>query len=293
MGRRWVGAALGVVAGLVLAACGGLGGSPGSGGPSDGGPTISGTNSDPAGEVLVGVGTIMQVDGEPAEICLGGILTSYPPQCAGPELIGFERWDTLDHESASGRTWGDAWVVGTYDGTSFTLTEPPTSEPPAGWVAPTPEPLEFPELCDDETQAGGGPEGTDLLTQQSDLMMLLEAYDGYVLSYVSGGGDVMNVLVSGDATEAREDFREVYAGPLCVQTSDLPLQSEIRAAQDALNAVWEELDLLSTGSGVSGLLEVQLVVADSTHVEAVTEVVAQWLEPDELDFSGALEPFSS
>jgi hypothetical protein len=295
MGRRTVGAALAAVAGLVLAACGGLGGAAGSGGPDQDAPTIDGTTSDPAGEVLVGVGTIMQVDGEPAQICLGGVLTSYPPQCGGPVLIGFEGWDSLDHEAASGRTWGDAWVVGTYDGTSLALTGPPTSEPPAGWVAPTPEPLDFPQLCDDPAGdvADAAANGIDLMTQQSDLQVFVETYDGYVLSYVSGGGDVMNVLVSGDAAQAREDFREVYAGPLCVQTSDLPLQSEIRAAQDALNAVGEDLDLLSTGSGVSGLLEVQLVVAGSTQVEAVTEVVAPWLEPDEVEFSGALEPFSN
>ncbi|CAM3773696.1 hypothetical protein OCAE111667_25490 [Occultella aeris] len=294
MGRRSVGAALAAVVGLVLAACGGLGGAPGSGGPPDDGPTVDGTTADPSGVVLVGMGLIMQVGDEPPQLCLGAVADSYPPQCGGPELIGFEGWSGIEHESASGSTWASAWVVGTYDGTSFRLTEPATAEPPAGWEPSADPSPDFPQLCDDDAaRAGGGPTGSDLITQQSELSMFLETYDGYVLSYVSGGGDVMNVLVSGDAALARAQFRAIYAGPLCVQTSDLPLQSDVRAAQDALNAVWEDLDLLSSGSGVSGLLEVQLVVADPAHVEAVTEVVAPWLEPDELVFSGALEPFPS
>ncbi|TDE97209.1 hypothetical protein EXU48_03065 [Occultella glacieicola] len=282
MRRSVLGGVLAVTASLGLAACGGVGGPPGGGPPpSTGGP----------GELLVGAGTIMQLEGEPAQICLGAVLTSYPPQCAGPELVGFEGWDGIEHESASGRTWGNAWVVGTYDGTSFTLTEPVSVEPPTGWEPSTDEPSEFPQLCDDPAAgAGGSLAGTDLISQQSDLMMFLEAHDGYVLSYVSGGGDVMNVLVSGDAASARVDFREIYAGPLCVQTSELPTWAEIRAAQDALTAEGEDLGVLSSGSGVSGLLDIHLVVADSAHVSAVAEIVAPWLRPDEIAVTGALAP---
>ena len=42
----------------------------------------------------------------------------YPPQCGGPEIVGWD-WDAVDlEESASGVTWGTYAVVGTWDGTT-------------------------------------------------------------------------------------------------------------------------------------------------------------------------------
>lgn len=76
------------------------------------------------GEVL-GQGTVLQLDGEPANFCLGGVAESYPPQCSGPEVVGWD-WASVDgEESASGVTWGAYAVQGAWDGTQFTVTEPP------------------------------------------------------------------------------------------------------------------------------------------------------------------------
>ncbi|MDP2774436.1 MAG: hypothetical protein Q8O61_12860, partial [Nocardioides sp.] len=76
-------------------------------------------------------------DGDGAELCLGGVLESLPPQCGGPRLLG---WDWADveagtYEERSGVTWGDFLVEGTYDGRDFT----PTSVTPADEVE-LPEP---------------------------------------------------------------------------------------------------------------------------------------------------------
>ena len=63
-------------------------------------------------------------DGDGAELCLGGVMDSYPPQCGGPSLVG---WDWADHrgdfESASDVRWGDFVVTGTFDGTSVTPSD--------------------------------------------------------------------------------------------------------------------------------------------------------------------------
>lgn len=63
---------------------------------------------------------MLQKDGEEPQLCLGAIAESYPPQCGGPEIAGWD-WDTVDgEESASGVTWGAYAVTGTWDGTVFT-----------------------------------------------------------------------------------------------------------------------------------------------------------------------------
>jgi hypothetical protein len=77
----------------------------------------------PAGEV-VAQGTVMDVGGE-VELCLGAIAESYPPQCGGVPIENWS-WDGIDGSETSGDvTWGSYAVQGTYDGESFTVTQPP------------------------------------------------------------------------------------------------------------------------------------------------------------------------
>lgn len=69
---------------------------------------------------VVGQATVLQKDGEAPQLCLGAVAESYPPQCSGPEIAGWD-WQTVDgEESASGVTWGAYAVTGTWDGTVFT-----------------------------------------------------------------------------------------------------------------------------------------------------------------------------
>ncbi|CAG7616788.1 hypothetical protein ACFPZL_06535 [Leucobacter soli] len=65
-------------------------------------------------------------DGEGAQVCFGGVMESYPPQCSGPVLIGWN-WDEHEgeFETASGVRWGEFVLTGRYDAEAetFTLTE--------------------------------------------------------------------------------------------------------------------------------------------------------------------------
>ena len=58
------------------------------------------------------------------ELCLGAVAESYPPQCSGPALVG---WDWADHkdtfEQQGDVRWGTYLVTGTWDGTAMTATE--------------------------------------------------------------------------------------------------------------------------------------------------------------------------
>lgn len=77
----------------------------------------------PHGEVIA-QGTVMDHDGS-VELCLGAVMESYPPQCAGIPLVGWS-WDGVDGaDSSDDTTWGAYAVQGTYDGTAFTLTQAP------------------------------------------------------------------------------------------------------------------------------------------------------------------------
>jgi hypothetical protein len=60
------------------------------------------------------------------------VAESYPPQCSGPEIAGWD-WDAVEAASAQGTTWGVYAVEGTWDGKTFHLIEAvaaPT-DPPA------------------------------------------------------------------------------------------------------------------------------------------------------------------
>lgn len=98
-------------------------------GPGAGGDVVPDGPGEPTviaapGEVT-GQGTVLQKDGEDAQFCLGGVMESYPPQCSGPVVVGWEWPDDGMWESASGVTWGAYAITGTWDGVEFGPTQPP------------------------------------------------------------------------------------------------------------------------------------------------------------------------
>jgi len=97
----------------------------------------------PSGPVrTANLATVMDT-GSP-ELCLGPVAESYPPQCGGPALVG---WDWADHEGTFDKQgdvrWGTYALTGTWDGTSFTATEAITGalyDPAMPKPTPTPTP---------------------------------------------------------------------------------------------------------------------------------------------------------
>ncbi|MBX3093947.1 MAG: hypothetical protein KF680_05315 [Cryobacterium sp.] len=72
---------------------------------------------------VVGMGTVLQIGDAAPQLCLGAIMESYPPQCSGVELHGWE-WGADDgSETASNVTWGTFAVWGAYDGESLTVAD--------------------------------------------------------------------------------------------------------------------------------------------------------------------------
>lgn len=112
--------ALGLAAALlVLTACG-----------SDGGDTATDATGDrptavPAASGPVHTaGLVTVMDTGTPEACLGPVAESWPPQCSGPELVG---WDWAEHdgvfEEQGDVRWGQFALTGTWDGARLTPTD--------------------------------------------------------------------------------------------------------------------------------------------------------------------------
>jgi hypothetical protein len=109
---------------LTLAACGGENGGqatdPGNS-PSD----AAAPSEVPAAPGTVhtrGLVTVMDT-GRP-ELCLGPVAESFPPQCSGPAIEGWdwaEQHGVFDHQGKV--RWGQFAVSGTWDGTTFTVED--------------------------------------------------------------------------------------------------------------------------------------------------------------------------
>lgn len=253
-----------LVAGAVLVAgCGGdagdTGGGAGPGGDTGGSgevPSAAPTPHPDAAVTTRSPATVLD-DGDGAELCLGAIAESYPPQCGGPRLAD---WDWAAHEGeyeeAAGVRWGEFVVVGTYDGEEFTVEEvtpagewdgeppengtdlsTPCAEPDGGWQ------VRDPALTTDETLQ-------EVLAVAADL-------DGYAGSWLDqsinpahGSDDpdeveaamndprqlVVNVLVTGETGAAEEQLREVWGGALCVLEAEHS-HADLEAAQQQLSEI--------------------------------------------------------
>jgi hypothetical protein len=196
-------------------------------------------------------------DGGGPELCLGGTLDSYPPQCGGPELVG---WGWSEHdggfETANGVRWGEFVVTGAFDGTSFT---PSDVVPADEWVDEQPDGVrDFTTPCP-EPEGGWRvleAERTTRRTQEQTLRVA-SRLDDYAEAWVDqsinplsddpdgqdeeiGMNDprllVLNVRVTGDVAAAEAVLRETWGGALCVSQAQ-HTDAELRKIQMAMNDV--------------------------------------------------------
>lgn len=218
------------------------------------------------------VSLVLEADAGP-QLCLGPVAQSYPPQCGGPTVTGWDR-DTVpeqSYESASGVRWGSFVLVGTFDGESLTLTEPATVPGPGDGVQPGLT-SDFSSPCP-EPEGGWTPPEPSRATDEAleRALATAAAAEGYGGAWVDQRGAtnsgatsndpthlVLNVTTTGDTAALEERVREVWGGSLCV--------SEARATAGELDAAQEEVrsseGLLSSSSDVvRGVVELEVVLA--------------------------------
>jgi len=79
-----------------------------------------------AGGEVTGMGTV--IGGDSPELCLGAVAESWPPQCSGFPIVGWD-WSAVKGTFDTNGTikWGSYVVRGSWDGETFTLTGEPQS----------------------------------------------------------------------------------------------------------------------------------------------------------------------
>ena len=166
------------------------------------------------------------------------VLESNPPECGGPlPLAGFT-WDDIDdEETAQDTTFADANLVGTWDGTTFTV------ERTDGPDVPRPGYEQPPSAC-------GEPEGGRALVGNG--VDLRGEVRGLVdVSWGSEGGTVQNyVVVPGATDEVTAAVRAAgYEGPLCVVERDGPTYEELRRLQREIRRLGDDTPLGRSAGG--------------------------------------------
>jgi hypothetical protein len=137
-------AALALLTPLALAGCGGGEGpttarDPGSSPSPSAGEPMPDQVPAASGSVHTRTTATVMDTGRP-ELCLGAVAESYPPQCGGPPIEGWD-WDAVQgmFDRQGDTRWGEFHVTGRWDGRTFTLEEavPAAVHDPA---SPVPEP---------------------------------------------------------------------------------------------------------------------------------------------------------
>ena len=174
--RRPLLVTLGAASVLALAGCATPAGStaPSSAGDAPVGASLGSLWPAPPEGDVIAQGTVMDVGGE-AELCLGPIAESYPPQCSGIPIPDWTPEGVEGSESSGDTTWGAYAVQGTYDGEEFTLSQPPI-------MLALYDPMPFPDPTGGEPGKG---EEAELVALQDELDDRLG--DSYLSSSVENG----------------------------------------------------------------------------------------------------------
>lgn len=235
------------------------------------------------------------------QLCVGAIGMSLPPVGGGPNIVGWD-WTTVPHQSRSGVRWGDYRVVGSWDGSTLTLTEAATAvdrqtgttaddkddfsapcpEPPGGW-APINDSLTTDDALNRATQVArrlDGHAGLWIDNRRAPDQEITPDGPGRDLQRL-----VLVVATTTDVAATEAAIREVWGGALCV-TQAARTEAELRRVQKAVFA--DVPGVLFVGvDTVANQVEVGVLVAtaelqqelDDTHGPGVVRLLCGALRP--------------
>lgn len=211
---------------------------------------------------------------------------SLPPQCGGPEIVGWD-WSQVTAETAADTTWGDYFLVGSWDGQRFHLAEPARLPEKADLKHLRTEESDFTTPCP-EPEGGWTPVDPGTTTEEAMQEAMARArsapdyagswLDQSYLDDIGGGGDstdadladreqaandparlVLNLRFTGDLAEREQDIREVWGGALCLTGAE-HTERELLDIQQQLHADLD--DVTSSGIDVrANAVTVQVLVA--------------------------------
>ncbi|MBS43097.1 MAG: hypothetical protein CMH83_08065 [Nocardioides sp.] len=146
--------------------------------------------------------------GDGPELCLGPVAESYPPQCSGPPVEG---WDWASYRGTFDRVddvrWGAYAVTGTWDGTTFTVAGAITAalydavapeEPVHPDVEQPRDEAELQEIADDLGAVDGGLPGAQGAYADGERVLVDVLYDdGSLQEWADATYGVGAVVVTG------------------------------------------------------------------------------------------------
>lgn len=255
--------------------------------------------------------TVLESAEHGPQLCLGGVATSYPPQCGGPDIAGWE-WDAVEgEESSNGTTWGDYTVTGNWDGERLTLTEPATAPEPitdetdggsggamdlstpcpppsGGWAVVDPATATQDGLDAAIAYAQDQPEHAGVWVDQS----INPASDDPTIDTGDPSGAalmndptllILNLRFTGDPEAHEEAVRAVWGGSLCLSAAE-HTQAELQQVQQELQ---ESLDPFTLSiDETRGKVVAQVAVAD----DAVQAELDERYGAGVVELVGALRP---
>ena len=267
--RRRALVVLAVTVGLVAGGCSGA-----DGGEDD---VVAGESPGWTGsETVQGTATVLQSPEHGPQLCWE-MEDSLPPQCTGPDVVGWD-WEAVEGEqAANGTTWGSFLVTGTWDGTRFTVTEPPAPagppssdvvevdlsspcpEPAGGW-APLNRAATNQQTLDEATAAAQA--RADITAVWTDQSVNPASVDPTANAALMNDPLklVLNVRIAGDVATAQRDVRTVWGGALCVSEA-AHTRAELETIRAELDARREELGLRGVNVwDIEGVVEATMVV---------------------------------
>ena len=286
--------ALAVPAGLVVLVLGACG----AGGPGDSEvATPPASTPAPAAERVYEADTLVLERrgglGHPRHgpmLCLGGVLLSYPPQCGDVPIANWDWGAVAGEETASGASWGQYHVVGTYDGEIFAVTDvgphrddspqfgsevdfsSPCPEPAGGWVLPDPKQATQQEASGASGYAESQPDIVNSWVTHLDPAnpgeTRLDEFDPVIF----------NAVFAGDVERHEAEIRKRWPGPLCVIEGEGPTKkklSRIRADVEAYVTGELGLQMLGSSTGVvEPVIEIGVVIDPEGTGQAALD--ARW-----------------
>lgn len=269
-------------------------------GGDDGARVDAGRTTDaPPDQRYRGTFTVLESPEHGPQLC-DGVQESYPPQCSGPDIVGWSWDDAPDAESANGTTWGAYEVTGTWDGERLTLTDPPgppqhddvnehtdlTSacpEPEGGWAVVDPTTTNQQALDAAAAAAQARPDYAGLWLDQSINPAYGDGADpGDEMAMNDPTKLVLNVRVTGDVAEAERDLRAIWGGALCVSQAERS-SAELQQIQQE---VGDSAEISNSGvNEITGTVEVAVFVDDGLQAQ-----LDERYGPGVVDVQALLEP---
>lgn len=230
---------------------------------SDQGGGAAAPPAEPGERRYQATGMVLESPDHGPQLCLGVILTSFPPQCEGLPIPNW-RWVKVEGEQAAdGTTWGSYQVVGAYDGDSFTVDRAAPAPP-----EPQPSPEEqFKDEAKSPCQEPAG--GWELPDPARGTHRHLESvarvaraepdFAGMWVSYLAPMGNnvaedpgefVLNVTFTGDLARHQAELRPRWGGRLCVAQHPRSYRQLEAIQRELQGEVGRELGLRVLGTGL-------------------------------------------